>query len=838
MINQKFAVVDLETTGNNKNKDSIIQLSIVFINNRQIVDQYSTFLSDNTDLSVFIQELTNIDESMLRGAPAFKDVAPEIYEKLQNHVFVAHNVDFDLAFLQNHFNECHLNYSPDLTIDTVELSKIFLPAENSFQLAEITSTIGINLSNAHRADEDAYATAELFLYLLDKMEGTNSETLKQLYHLSKHLRYSLADLIFSLLSETNMEKPGENLKLYKDFYIRKSGSSDDKIPEVTVRELYDKYVNYRNIEHREGQLKLANEIFSHFERGEHLAIEAYTGVGKTSALLIAAISFHSLYDEQILVSTSRKILQNQMVNNELRLLTGALDLNIDYVNLKGRENYLDLNAVSSLLETEDNNPEVVLLKMRLLTWLLETETGDLSEIGLKGPEEAYYKTMLIQTGRTQGHYYFDRAFEKADNAPVVFTNHYFIQDCLELLNGSKYLIVDEAHQLNTSLNQRTRTEYNYQSMKFFVGQVGTPRQNRLLSSYIENNDFKSAYLLEELMEKLNQHVDMLFDAIQANNIKSVQSIINRSMEFCSIFLGTIRGTNQYQALYNHIHFFQTTLKDLNRAIDDGNYNIDNDKNIQRVKFIVTHPKFQLLDESHHIKSLIMMSGTLEVKGSFKHLDYAFGDAGFNSVVIQNEKLFDNTKLFIPDDIPAYDKNDDEYLYALVDYLSMYLTETNSKLLVIFSNYELLNKVYELTKEIELFDDFVVLRQNRSASHDKLLLQYNQLENVLLLATSSFSEGINIEGSDDKCIMLSKLPFPIPKYNDFKHFYSEDLPQAVFQFRQMIGRVKRNKKDHGLILLLDNRILSKPYKNAFLKYFPDENIIKGSRNTFKQYLSHL
>mgnify|MGYP003794986821 FL=1 len=233
-----------------------------------------------------------------------------------------------------------------------------------------------------------------------------------------------------------------------------------------------------------------------------------------------------------------------------------------------------------------------------------------------------------------------------------------------------------------------------------------------------------------------------------------------------------------------------------------------------------------------------MSGTLEVKGSFKHLDYVFGDTAFNSAIIRNETLFDNTKLFIPDDIPAYDQNDEEYLYALVDYLSMYLIETNSKLLVIFSNYELLNKIYELTKEVELFNDFVVLRQNRSASHDKLLLQYNQLENVLLLATSSFSEGINIEGTDDKCIMLSKLPFPIPKQNDFKNFYSEDLPQAVFQFRQMIGRVKRNKKDHGLVLLLDNRILTKPYKNAFLKYFPEENIIKGSRNTFKQYLSHL
>lgn len=838
MINQKFAVVDLETTGNNKNKDSIIQLSIVFINNRKIVEQYSTFLSDNTDLSVFIQELTNIDESMLKDAPAFNNIAADLYEKLHDHVFVAHNVDFDLAFLKNHFEKCHLDYSPDLSIDTVELAKIFLPAESSFQLAEITSTIGINLSNAHRADEDAYATAELFLYLLDKMEHTNSETLKQLYHLSKHLRFSLADLIFSLLSESNLEKPVQGLKLYNDFYIRQTHPTDYKIPAVTVRELYDKYVSYRNIESREDQFKLANEIFSHFENGEHLAIEAYTGVGKTSALLIAAISFHSLYDEQILVSTSRKILQNQMVNNELRKLTEAIDLNIDYVNLKGRENYLDLNAVSSLLETEDNNPEVVLLKMRLLTWLLETETGDLSEIGLKGPEEAYYKTMLIQTGKTHENYYFDLAFKKAANAPVVFTNHYFIQDCLELLTSSKYLIIDEAHQLNTSLKQRTVTEYNYQSMKFFVGQVGTPRQNRLLSSYIENNDFKSAYLLEELMEKLNQHVDMLFDAIQAYNIKSIETIINRSKEFCSIFLGTIRGTNQYQALYNHIHYFQMTLNDLHKALENGNYSIVNDKNIQRVKFIVSNPKFKLLHDNHHIRSLIMMSGTLEVKGSFKHLDHVFGNTEFNTSIIKDETLFNNTKLFIPDDIPAYDQNDDEYLYALVDYLSMYLTETNSKLLVIFSNYELLNKVYDLTKEIELFNDFVVLRQNRSASHDKLLLQYNQLENVLLLATASFSEGINTEGTDDKCIMLSKLPFPIPKYDDFKYFYNEDLPQAVFQFRQMIGRVKRNKKDNGLVLLLDNRILSKPYRNAFLKYFPKENIIKGSRNTFKQYLSHL
>lgn len=78
MQNQKFAVVDLETTGNNKNKDSIIQLSIVVVQDLKIIDQYTTFLSDETELTPFIRELTNIDSSMLEDAPKFRDIASRV----------------------------------------------------------------------------------------------------------------------------------------------------------------------------------------------------------------------------------------------------------------------------------------------------------------------------------------------------------------------------------------------------------------------------------------------------------------------------------------------------------------------------------------------------------------------------------------------------------------------------------------------------------------------------------------------------------------------------------------------------------------------------------------
>src|SRR5699024_8373593 len=121
MLNKTFAVVDLETTGNNLEKDNIIQLSIVFVRNFKITGQYNTFLSDETTVSPFIRELTNISSDMLIGAPKFKDVAKDIKNQLDDAVFVAHNVDFDLTFLKAAFKSAGLTYNPVHTLDTVEL---------------------------------------------------------------------------------------------------------------------------------------------------------------------------------------------------------------------------------------------------------------------------------------------------------------------------------------------------------------------------------------------------------------------------------------------------------------------------------------------------------------------------------------------------------------------------------------------------------------------------------------------------------------------------------------------------------------------------------------------
>lgn len=838
MYTERFAVVDLETTGNNKNKDSIIQLSIVFVENFKIVDQYTTFLSDDVEISPFIRELTNIEPHMLDGAPKFGEIAEEVASLLDGCIFTAHNVEFDYGFLKSALNAHGINYQPRHKIDTVELSKVFMPTLERFQLNEIAQSVGIELSNAHRADEDARATAELLIMLQKIIITMNTETLKQLYHLAKPLRHNLSDLLFLTIAETEDITP-VHLERHGSVHVRKHQEKSRDIAPVEVRELYQKYIDHTGNDYREDQLLLANKIFEAFEKKNHMALEAYTGLGKTISFLIAAVSYHSMYGKKIMISTSRKILQKQIITDDLMTLEAACGYDLYATDLKGRDNYLNLDAFELLLSLEDENTEIIYLKMKLLVWLLDTETGDLSEIHLKGPEKAYYRTMAIQAGNGRTHPYFERALNKAKDSIIIITNHYFLLDCLDYIEEADSVLVDEAHQLKHALDDRMESAYSYQGMKFFIGQIGMASQERLLSTYISNNNETILYLLEDLLKHINQNIDRLFGSVSSGNMEEALLHVNGGLKYTETFLSAIRGTNNYQMLYNHMHHYQSMLKLLKNGLEEENYTVEKDANFQKTKIYIREDRLKVLHRHmEHLSSTVLLSGTLEVNGGFKHLAFWFGGLPYESLVIGNASLFDQTRLFIPEDIPEYDVDDDQFIWAIVDYISIYLSETESKLMVLFSNYDLLDKVAEYTQDIQMFEEFVVLKQSRATTPEKLLAQFNQLEKCLLLGTSSFNEGINIESTGTKCLMLTKLPFPVPKDKGFRNFYKHDLPEAVFSFRQIAGRVHRKPSDRGLILLFDKRILTRNYKKAFLKYFPEENIIRGQQDAFKGLLRDL
>src|SRR5699024_6998145 len=226
--------------------------------------------------------------------------------------------------------------------------------------------------------------------------------------------------------------------------------------------------------------------------------------------------------------------------------------------------------------------------------------------------------------------------------------------------------------------------------KFFIGQIGMASQERLLHTYINDNNETIVYLLEDILKHLNQNIDRLFGSISAGNTDEALLHIKGGLKYKQTLLGAILDTHNYQ----------------------------------KTKIYIRDDRQKILDD--HVKNLssaVLLSGTLEVNGSFRHLTYWFGDLPYDSQIISNPSLFDNTRLFIPEDIPDYDVNDDRFIWALVDYISVYLSETDSKLMVLFSNYELLDKVAEYTEEVQLFADYAVLRQSRASTPEKLLTQF-------------------------------------------------------------------------------------------------------------------
>ena len=124
-MKSKYVVVDLETTGNNpKNGDRIIQIAAIVIEQGKIIDQYSSYINPERTIPPFIQELTGINSSDVENAPTFKDLAPYIIGILDEAVFVAHNVLFDLTFLQAELERVGYERFLGDTVDTVELAKI------------------------------------------------------------------------------------------------------------------------------------------------------------------------------------------------------------------------------------------------------------------------------------------------------------------------------------------------------------------------------------------------------------------------------------------------------------------------------------------------------------------------------------------------------------------------------------------------------------------------------------------------------------------------------------------------------------------------------------------
>ncbi|ANO48428.1 exonuclease [Flavobacterium columnare] len=162
-----YAILDIETTGGQYNEEGITEIAIYKFDGHEILDQFISLVNPEIPIQPFVVKLTGINNAMLRSAPKFYEIAKRIIEITENCIIVAHNASFDYRVIKTEFKRLGYDYKKQ-TLCTVELSKKLIPDQTSYSLGKLVRSLGIPVTDRHRANGDAMATVKLFKLLLSK----------------------------------------------------------------------------------------------------------------------------------------------------------------------------------------------------------------------------------------------------------------------------------------------------------------------------------------------------------------------------------------------------------------------------------------------------------------------------------------------------------------------------------------------------------------------------------------------------------------------------------------------------------------------------------------------
>ncbi|WP_255418299.1 ATP-dependent DNA helicase DinG [Exiguobacterium sp. TNDT2] len=465
-----YVIVDLETTGHSvKSGDELIEFAAVVVQGSEVIERYSTLIRPSRPIPPFITQLTTITNQDVAEAPTFEEVIPDIWKMLDGRIFVAHNVSFDLNFLNESLEQAGYLPFQGRAIDTVELARILYPTLESHALESLAETFDLVHTDAHRALSDAEATAELFVRLVERLRALPLVTLKQLRRLSELWMSNVEPLLDDLIIQVGIRADDETTyDIHRKIALRRLV---DTFEPAVEREPFEPFLHrtieetlpalFGQFEPRQSQFEMMRHVYKALDDEATLLIEAGTGTGKTLAYLIPS-AHHALETKRpVVVSTHTIQLQEQLLNRDLPILK-AIFPEIEFTLLKGRRNYIDLRKFEMILEETNDGLLPAMCKAMVLVWLTETETGDLEELSLPGAASqgpASFKR-LIQAdaasdfGRFDPWYsrdFFTRAVLRSKEADIIVTNHALLFSDLQhqagILPTDTPLVLDEAHQV-------------------------------------------------------------------------------------------------------------------------------------------------------------------------------------------------------------------------------------------------------------------------------------------------------------------------------------------------------------------------------------------------------
>ena len=628
--------------------------------------------------------------------------------------------------------------------------------------------------------------------------------------------------------------------------------------------LISKY--HKGYEYRPGQVKMAEAVLRAFEEKKHLIVEAGTGTGKTMAYLVPAIAAAIGQKKRVIISTGTKNLQEQLMEKDIPFLQKVMPKKFSASSMKGRSNYGCLYRISKAehqpilegLDEMDYFDEV-------RRWARETETGDRAEL-VNLPEHIPFWTRINAKSETcigQKCPDFEPCFitkmrERAEDADIVIVNHHLFFADLNV-RGNQYgkvlpdygaVIFDEAH-----LVEDIAADYfGFQISSFQIEELARDADNLPITDPVVTRD------LTKVVARIMGLADQFWVRFQQGRGQDGRFPLN-PVAFEQKSRGDLESTplgEAYYALDAALERLETGVdvyaekmpeaESLLRRIRQTRFDLDfvvsqAEKNYVywlerrgRGMFLRASPidVSSLLQDKlfEKVETVVMTSATLSSNGKFDFIKDRLGLDNGKVETLLAPSAFDYQKqavIYLPKGMP--DPRAPEFTQIAAGEIVKILNVTKGHAFVLCTSNYSMNALYELVSMRVNFPCFV----QGSMSKAGLLEQFRNTPNAVLFATSSFWQGVDVQGEQLSCVIIDKLPFAVPSDpvvaartrfiddNGGKSFFEYSVPNAIITLKQGIGRLIRSKTDRGVIAILDSRLRTKGYGKDFLNSLPKAKI---------------